>query len=179
VNETGTAASLERQCEEMAAILGVGGPVREEVLRAALADPTYAQHLLVCRGDDEFLGQLMANPPRAQEPADAGAIGTGALLRRAAESLARWAATGFSGVPQERYQARLESCAACPHLQAPPGRRAALYALAGAHAHDRSVCGRCGCGVAAKARRASDTCPEPHPERPGLNRWGDPIPATS
>lgn len=167
--------SVARQCIDMAAILGVAEPVREEVLRAAVADSTYAHNLLVCRGDQEYLQHLLAHPPHADAAQGAELIGAGTLARRAAESLVRWGKTGFSTVSEERYRKRLEACTECPHLQSPPTTRVALYALAGAAANDRTVCGKCGCVVTVKARRTSETCPDAHPDHADLNRWGDPL----
>ena len=170
-----TSGTIEEQCAELGTLLDLDGPVPEDVLRAAVHDVNYAHNLLVCRGNDDFLNYLIANPPKVDAAADANDIGTATLLARAAESLSRWAATGFSTVTKQRYSERLKVCASCPHLQAPPERRAVLYAIAGARSDSRDVCGKCGCVVTAKARRASDTCPDRDPERPGVNRWGEPI----
>jgi len=167
---------VAQQCVEIAAILGLAEPVREEVLLAAVADSTYAHNLLVCRGNQEFMDHLLANPPFVDATRGGEAIGTAALVRRAAESLVRWGKTGFSTVSAERYRERLAACNACQHLQAPPTPRAALYALAGAAANERTVCGKCGCVVTVKARRTSESCPDAHPNHAGLNRWGDPFP---
>lgn len=174
MEEATATKSIEQQCIEMAAILGMDEPVREEVLRAAVADSTYAHNLLVCRGNQEYLGHLLANPPRVATRSDAGALSTATLARNAAESLMRWARTGFSTVPDAKYQQRLEACEQCPHLQTPPEDRAVLYSIAGARVRDKTVCGKCGCVVKVKARRVSDTCPDSHPEKAGLNRWGEP-----
>lgn len=167
--------SMEKQLEEMAAILGLDRPVNERVLKAAVADSTYAHNLLVCRGEPAFMEHLLANPPSVDQDSDAGEIGTGTLVRRAADSLVRWAKTGFSTVTDDIYRKRLAACSACPNLKAPPGNQKVLYAVAGADADQRNVCGKCGCVVTVKARRGSDTCPDAHPEVSGLNRWDEPL----
>lgn len=169
--------NMEQQLIEMAAILGLDEPVSEEVLLAAVADSTYAHHLLVCRGEPEFMAHLLANPPRIDASKDTEAFSTAALLGKAADSLLRWAKTGFSTVTEAIYQKRLMACNACPNLKTPPKNQQSLYAMAGADANEQTVCGQCGCVVTIKARRVSDTCPDSHPNRHGFNRWDEPIPA--
>ena len=170
--------TMTQQRAEMAAILGLDQPVSEQVLKAAVNDEMYAHNLLVCRGEPGFMQHLLENPPVPAADSAAPAIGTTTLLRRAAESLTRWAKTGFSTVSEDIYQKRLAACDGCPHLTAPPaGYQQTLYALAGAP-QTRSVCGQCGCIVAVKARRSSDTCPDAHPIAAGLNRWDEPFSAT-
>lgn len=167
------AITLQQQQAELAAILGLDEPVSEEVLHAAVADSTYVHNLLVCRREPEFLAHLLANPPKVEASGGAEDFSTATLLVKAGESLARWAKTGFSTVSDEVYRSRLQRCSECPNLQAPPKNQQSLYALAGATANDRSVCGKCGCVVTVKARRTSDTCPDPHPGRAGMNRWNE------
>ncbi|MBZ5788750.1 hypothetical protein K8353_01395 [Burkholderia contaminans] len=165
-----------RQRAEMAALLGLDEPVSEQVFEAAIADETYAHHLLTCREEPAFLQHLLAHPPARQPAAQQAGHDTATLLRGAAQSLARWAKTGFSTVGAEVYQRRLAACGACPYLRKPPaGRNALLYAIAGAAADEQGVCGQCGCVVAVKARRSSDTCPASHPDTPGVNRWNEPL----
>lgn len=168
---------MKQQLIEMAAILGLDDAVSEEVLLAAVADSTYAHNLLVCRGEPEFMEHLLANPPQMDTSSDTETFSTADLLGRAAESLAHWAKTGFSTVSEEIYRKRLMACNACPNLRVPPENQRSLYAIAGADANKRTVCGKCGCVVTVKARRTSDTCPDPHPNRPGFNCWGEPLSA--
>lgn len=163
---------------EMGALLGLDGPVSERVFEAAIADETYAHHLLTCREEPSFLQHLLDNPPATQPAAQPANHDTTTLLRGAAQSLARWAKTGFSTVSEDVYRQRLAACGVCPNLREPPeGRNALLYAIAGAGADERSVCGKCGCVVSVKARRGSDTCPDAHPDAPDVNRWNEPLPA--
>lgn len=175
MGDRGMADNMQQQRVEMAAILGLDEPVSAEVLHAAVADSTYAHHLLVCRQEPEFMAHLLANPPGIDASNEAENFSTADLLARAAESLARWAKTGFSTVSDETYRNRLQLCAACPNLKVPPKDQQSLYAMAGAAANERSVCGKCGCVVTVKARRTSDTCPDPHPDRNGFNRWNEPL----
>lgn len=169
-----TTQSLEEQCTEMAAILGLEEPVSEQVLLSALANPVYAHNLLVCRNAPEFMQQLLKNPPAIKET-EGERPNTASLLSGAAKSFARWAATGFSTVSNETYERRLSACDTCPDLGVPPSKQGALYKIMGAKVDERKVCRKCGCVVAVKARRNTDTCPEPHPEHPGLNRWQEPM----
>jgi hypothetical protein len=166
-------STIEQQRDELAAILGLNEPVTEDVLQAAVADSTYAHHLLVCRGNAEYLDHLLANPPHVKSNGEIHSRTT--LVRRAAESLVLWARTGFSTVSEETYRKRLDACSDCPHLKTPPENRSVLYRIAGAAATDRAVCRECGCVVTVKARRVSDTCPVAHASRPGINRWDEPI----
>lgn len=166
---------LKQQCLEMGALLGLNEPVSEAVLKAALTDSTYAHHLLVSRGAPQFIQHLLNNPPQPAVSHQTESLTTSALLLKAGASLARWGKTGFSTVSDEIYQERLSRCSSCPHLKAPPEHQQALYAMAGATAKEKSVCGKCGCVAAVKARRPNETCPDAHPELAGLNRWNEPM----
>lgn len=175
MKEINTAHPLEEQCTEMAAILGLEEPVTAQVLLSALANPVYAHNLLVCRNAPEFMQQLLKNPP-AIIAEDGVVPSTATLISNAAKSFARWAATGFSTVSNETYERRLNACDACPDLNVPPPKQGALYKMMGAKVDERKVCRKCGCVVSVKARRNTDTCPEPDPQNPGFNRWQEPIP---
>ncbi|MBD0321453.1 MAG: hypothetical protein ICV87_14025, partial [Gemmatimonadetes bacterium] len=79
--------SIDAQREELGAILGLDGPVEEEVLAAAVANDRYARNLLLCRGRPELMGPLLASPPRpAVRP---GAV---ELAAEGARALLRWGA---------------------------------------------------------------------------------------
>ena len=171
MKESNPNLSLEEKCIEMGAILGLDDQVSEEVLFAALSDDTYAHNLLVCRGIPDYLNYLLENPPVIkQEP-----IPAITLVSRAAQSLVKWAGTGFSTVSDETYQRRLNACTACPDLRIPPDSQKTLYKLAGAQLNQRSVCIQCGCTVSVKARRSTDTCPAQDQANPRLNRWQEPF----
>ncbi|MES2134274.1 MAG: hypothetical protein V4506_18150 [Bacteroidota bacterium] len=165
--------SIEQQCREMAAILGLKEAVSEHVLRAAVLDPTYAHNLLVCKDDPGFLSHLLGNPPKPAVTDNTEPISTGVLLNRAADSLMRWVKTGFSRVSEATYQKRLSACSTCPHLIEPPEKQRSLYKVAGADENEKSVCGVCRCVVKVKAFRTSDTCPDADPLNPGFNRWNE------
>lgn len=166
-------STIEQQRIELAAILGLNEPVSEDVLQAAVADSTYAHHLLVCRGNAEYMDHLLANPPKLKSNGEVHSRTS--LVRRAAESLVLWARTGFSTVTEDVYRKRLDACGECPHLRTPPETKSMLYRIAGAAPGERGVCSECGCVVSVKARRVSDTCPVAHPSRPGINRWDEPM----
>jgi hypothetical protein len=101
-----------------------------------------------------------------------------ALLAKATGAFARWARQGFTRVEPEEFDRRYAACLACPHLTEPSD--AAVYKVAGPRTgDDRRICDACGCFVVPKARRTSEHCPVADPSRPGLNRWGQEMPAAS
>ena len=163
--------SITDQCARLGEILGLGAPVEEEVLAAALDHPSYATNLLVCRGTPALLQQLLAHPP-ARKGAD---IPLPTLLRRGAEALLRWGRSGFSTVAGDVLERRLDACGACPNLASPPEDKKILYRLAGTAAGARSVCRVCGCPVTRKAAMAFEACPDADPDNPGMTRWGEPV----
>lgn len=162
-------AGVGEKCREMGDLLGLGEPVREEVLYGALEDESYAHNLLVSRRHPAFLTHLLKNPPptaRRQEPSNF------ALVQRAAMAMWAWARTGFATVDDATFENRYGTCQQCPHLQAKPDKL--LHKIAGGEG-DGKVCGLCGCPALRKARLATEACPDPHPTKPGLNRWEQPI----
>ncbi|MFE2865914.1 hypothetical protein [Embleya sp. NPDC059259] len=170
-DETSTELTVQEQCVEMGRVLGIEGPVTETVLRAALDDATYVANLLTCRRDPVLLRYLLDRPPaRANEPTGAD------MLARGAAALARWARTGFTVVDDETRNRRLAACGQCPELRPGPegGSAGALLTITGVRASDKSVCGKCGCPVSRKTRLPSESCPSPHPQRPGTTRWEEP-----
>lgn len=163
-------ASLDARCRQLAELLELEDPVREEVMLAALADEQYARNLLTCRRAPALMEYLLANPPR-HAPAPTSTV---ELARRAASAFGRWAMAGFSTVDEATYRRRLDACASCPHLKAPDTHQRLYRAVSGGA--PPSVCGRCGCVVARKARLTSEHCPDVHPGDPALTRWGEPLP---
>lgn len=163
-------------------ILGVGRPLPAAVLRRAMFDSTFAHRLLVSRNAPGFLNALLDDPanakyappdvPAPEAPGEAPAASNLALLGRAARSLAKWGATGFTHADAETQSRRLEACGSCPHATQPPATLA--YRLAGG-GKGQGVCGLCGCPLARKARMSTEACPGEHPDRPGYTRWGDPV----
>jgi len=161
--------SLAQQCEHMRLVLGVEREVPEAALLAAVENPAYADNLLTCRRDPELLDYLLANPPpRRGGPSNVD------LMARGARAIALWAKAGFTVVDDATLRRRLEACGICPDLCKPP-RSSLLYRAAGADLDAKSVCGRCGCVVNNKARLPTETCPAPHPEIAGRNRWDEPL----
>ncbi|MBV9931265.1 MAG: hypothetical protein JO013_10010 [Alphaproteobacteria bacterium] len=160
-------------------ILGVGRPLPAAVLRRAMVDSTFAHRLLVSRNAPGFLNALLDDPANAKyappespaEVEEARDESGFALLGKAALSLARWGATGFTHADAETQERRLDACASCPNLRQPPSTLA--YRLAGGSG-EKGVCGLCGCPVQRKARMSTEACPDRHPERPGYTRWGEP-----
>jgi hypothetical protein len=167
----GEAVPVAEQCRQFGEILGIGEPVAESVLAAAIENPTYATNLLVCRGRPDLLATLLSRPPRRR---DAAAMSSGELMRKGVEALWRWGRTGFSVVEDAVLQRRLAACETCPNLSSPPADKKLLYVLAGSMGTRQPVCRRCGCVVTRKARLPGESCPDPHPELPGVSRWSEP-----
>lgn len=174
------APTLDDLTAHFGSLLGIGEPVPEDALRAAVDDPVYARHLMGSRGAPEVVRLLLRNPPPAESLAAAPASAApahdgrsaGALAVRAAAALGRWAAAGFRTVDEAALRRRLDACARCEHLSAPPEGR--LYRIAALGADDPRVCGLCGCVAANKARLPGEACPAPHATLSGLTRWAEP-----
>lgn len=167
--------ALEDLTAHFGTLLGIGEPVPEAALRAAVDNPVYARHLLGSRGAPDVVRLLLRNPPAPAAPPGAPAReghSAGALAVRAAAALGRWAAAGFRKVDEATLQRRLGACAGCEHLSAPPEGR--LYQIAALGADDPRVCGLCGCVAASKARLPGESCPAAHATLPGLTRWAEP-----
>jgi hypothetical protein len=148
---------LDDQREALGRILGLDGPVTEDVIVAAVEHDSYARNLLLARREPELLADLLQRPPRRPRK-----FGAGELAARGSRALLRWAGTGFTTVDDDTYARRLATCDVCPDL---------VRKEVG-----NPVCGRCGCRVRWKARLTSESCPAPSPADPGLTRWGDPVP---
>ena len=167
----GAAVPVAEQCRQFGEILGLGEPVAESVLAAAIENPTYATNLLVCRGRPDLLTKLLSKPPRRREAAE---MTSGELMRKGVEALWRWGRTGFSVVEDAALQRRLAACETCPNLSSPPADKKLLYVLAGS----LEASSRCAGAAAASspARRASRAIrPDPHPELAGVSRWSEPM----
>jgi hypothetical protein len=166
----GGQVSVEQGRERLGEMLGLGEPVSEQVLAAALHDRTYARNLLATREAPELLRPLLEMPPEAPEQPTTVAMASGL-----AKALARWASTGFTMVEEAVYERRLQACSSCPHeVQAVSHPK--LYRLV-AGAERPKVCGLCGCSIARKARLVSESCPAADEQHPGFTRWGEPVKA--
>ncbi len=162
---------LEEHCAELGALLGLDGPVAHAVVLRAGSDPDYARNLMLCRDNPMLRGVLLEQAQAAPAPAEVP--GSAALAVRAAKALLAWGRTGFGTADETMLAERLAACTACPDLRSAPDRLA--YKLAGKALRD-GVCGLCGCLVARKARMLDERCPSgAAPDRPGYNRWGQPL----
>jgi hypothetical protein len=159
---------LAQQCLEFGRSLGQQEAVSTDVFHAAMRDQTYAHNLRVASRTPMMLKMLLSSPPKPAQ--GARPFSSVELARKAAEALARWAKTGFSVVDKETSERRRQACSACPHLSAAPDL--AVYKLMPGSAR---ICSLCGCKVDFKLRMPSESCPAPHPEQPGMTRWGEPI----
>lgn len=149
-------------------LLGLPDPVSADVFVSAIEDPVYLDNLYISRGAPEFLGHLLAAPPRRHAVTDSPL----ALVKRASKALARWSNTGFTQVTTATYERRLDACRNCPHLVEPPPTM--LHRIGGSGIELKKICGLCGCFVDRKAKLASELCPSRSPELAGMSRWNDP-----
>jgi hypothetical protein len=173
IDESETVESLQ---QKIGAVLGLGRPVSEGVVRAVLADHRYGYHLIQCKETPVFLNHLLEHPPTtpAGEMPCVAEVSNGRLLAKAANAFLRWGLTGFQRVDDATFERRMAACRACPHLVLPPRR--VLYALATIGTEDENrVCELCGCVAARKARLPTETCPASSIQSPLVNRWGEPI----
>ncbi|NIK68670.1 hypothetical protein [Paenibacillus sp. BK720] len=179
---TGT---IEEQCRQFGSILGLDGPVSEEVLFAAVHDPSYAHNLLSARRSEMFLNYLLSNPPKVDSASEAETEATSAegnpsnmeLAKKVGHALWKWAKAGFATVEDEIYRKRMDACTVCPHSQSKPDKL--LYnALSKSAASDgtaEKICGKCGCVLSKKTKLPTESCPDNHPELAGMTRWEEPI----
>ena len=168
-------ASLAEGCSELGALLGLAGPVSEEVFLGAMQDPVYARNLIISRSAPAFLKVLLDKPPQPAPAATRSEKTNVELLAKAAKSLWNWTRSGMESVSDEVYRRRLQRCAACPHHTTAPDR--AIYRLGAAFTDDtqeRKICALCGCVTANKARMATENCPGDDPDHSGFTRWGEP-----
>jgi hypothetical protein len=166
-------------CLRLGTLIGLGGPVAPEVFARAAEDPDYARNLILCRNSPPLRDFLLEQAKGWAVPAvsQADDKSTLELAAHAAKSFWQWTKSGFAQVDEATYERRFAACIACPNLRPPPDRLA--YKLVGADADRRRVCGLCGCVASRKARLPHETCPAPHPERPSVNRWDEPIPVSA
>lgn len=180
--------SVEEQCERLGELIGLDGPVPADVLLSAIEDREYARNLMLCKDAPPLREFLVSNPTRragpaatATDSADAPAGGeprehsTRALIGSASKSFWAWTKSGFAVVDEDQYARRFGTCLECPHLIDPPRKR--VYEVIGAtgEREDKRVCELCGCVASRKARLPHESCPAPHAELAGLNKWGEPL----
>jgi hypothetical protein len=165
--------TLEQQCAELGRILMLDGPVSNIVMEAAIANPTYANNLLICRREPGLLQHLLSHPPKPKDE-----LSVSDLLSKGALALMNWARAGFTVVDDEVYRRRLEACQQCPELKTPAESKRLLYELVGVNGSDKAMCALCGCAVKRKARLTTERCPAAHPLMAGHTRWAEPISTT-
>jgi hypothetical protein len=163
---------LRQERLDFARSLGLKAPVSLAVLQAAMQDESYAHNLRVSSRTPALLKMLLAKPPDVRA---AGVRFTNAQLAgKALEAVGRWAKSGFSVVDAATLQRRREACDACPRRSPAPDQLA--YKLTPGAG---DVCAMCGCRIDAKIRLPSESCPDRHPTREGLTRWGEAIKRSS
>lgn len=177
--------SWEEVCERFGEYLGLDNPAPPEVVNRALKDDIFIHYLIVCRNYPDYLKKLLDDPKNKNFlNSDEELIGYAPkdekkklsnfdLVRRASHSLVKWAGTGFEPMNQQRYETRLDACRNCEHLVDPPKKL--VYKIKLKSNSDMRICNECGCVAARKARLPTESCPVPHPFRPGFTKWNEPV----
>ena len=166
--------------QELTALLGLGETVSDRAYFRAVNDRTYLHNLLCSRGTPllETLlndtGDYFSDKQPINHKNTKVNRSPDKLLLRFAKSMIKWGKSGFAKVDEATYNRRLAACSTCNLLSSVPNQF--LYKLVkNKHGHS-GICASCGCIVSKKALIATDTCPEKHPGKPGINRWGEPLP---
>jgi hypothetical protein len=171
---------------EFGRFLGIEEPVPSEVLNHALENANYAAYLLSVRNQPKYLN-ILFKAPLNNKDTQAGTDeqidkvdkntthehSNRELLGKAAKALVNWGKSGFKTVDEATFEKRFSACQGCPFLQAAPDKLP--YKIKLSKDSDMRVCGSCGCVAKRKAKLSSETCPEPLPENPELNRWHEKI----
>ncbi|MGD1856097.1 MAG: tetratricopeptide repeat protein [Leptolyngbyaceae cyanobacterium] len=95
------------------------------------------------------------------------------ILKKVSGALINWAKTGFSVVDDITYEKRYRACMRCPNMAAAPPKF--LYRVIRTEKANDKICQLCGCILSRKARIASESCPDVHPEHSMLTRWEEPL----
>jgi hypothetical protein len=168
--------TLQDRCLAFGKILGLDGPVSEDVLLAALEDSNYARNLLVSRASNDFLQMLLNNPPKQKNHAPK--FSNAELISKASKALFKWGMAGFSTVSESQLAKREAACLVCPNLIEPTNTLQKVSASSEVrdetgYRTGNKICSSCGCVVKNKMRLTTDTCPVAGQEAPGINRWGE------
>lgn len=179
------ASSFEDARASLGAMLGLAGPAPTEVTRRALVDTKYAMYLMMTRDSPSLRDKLLHHPENrlyqetSPEPAAAIAApaGVAEVSAKAAGALAKWALAGFKTADSETAARRWQACEACENLVDPPPNLlySTIKLIAG---KDSKICAACGCVARKKVVLFTESCPVADPERPGLTRWGEPMPSS-
>jgi len=164
---------VQEACAKFGQLLGLDGPVKPQVLYAAMEDADYARNLLLCRRNATMMASLLMQPTPVTAPATSVDKNHSSLqlIARATRSLVDWGKTGFSTTDATTYQKRLSACNRCDQLESAPDNL--MYKISLYKNEDKRTCKACGCVVSRKARLTSDTCPLEDAANPGFNRWGE------
>jgi hypothetical protein len=148
--------------------------VPEAVLERAIHDPLYLHHLLLVKDSRSLLEKLIHEVVEAPSTTYSGirqpnikeiANATQAILSAAAIPSLRTSDTEL--------KLRLDACYSCSNRVSAPNQ--GFYKISKI-AMGSEICSLCGCHIETKARLARERCPAPDEIKPGLNRWGQPIP---
>lgn len=168
--------TFEDKMLAFADLLGIKSALPENVLIAAMDNPTYARNLLNNRGNTNQLYDLINNPP--QTATNNHSFSNTELISKAGKALLKWGFAGFATVSEETLKRREDACLGCKNLVAPTRmlQRFSASSIISNEIGKRTgnkTCSACGCVVKNKMRLATDTCPVENPDSPGLNLWGE------
>lgn len=177
-----TINSVEEGCEKLSQFLSLDQPVSRDVFISTVEDPTYAGNLIMTRGAPAFFHQVLSHPTRTWKKSGSASDETSIeranleLLSKAAKSLWTWSRSGMVKVDDETYTRRLKACGACPHYIDPPIKLAyQVVSLFSKNNTNHKICNLCGCVTHNKARMATESCPDKHPDHQGYTRWMEPV----
>lgn len=138
--------------------------VTDRLLQKIATDSLFLHHLILCKDDPELQDILLRETAVIVETSESAKVAgsTPELIGRAGIALARWIASGFERVSEDKYVRRMEACNSCEHLSASPDK--AIYRLMGGVPEIKAICGLCGCDVRRKAWPVTENCPD--------GRWG-------
>ncbi|NNB93037.1 hypothetical protein HI113_03815 [Corallococcus exiguus] len=178
IEELRGASSEQELSARFGQFLGLSGGVPLPTLRRAIIDDRFALHLILSRNQPRALKMLFRDPRNTQyENTEAPEQHSNLeLLWKAGKAIAKWGATGFEKIDPKLFEDRFSACQGCEKLVEPPNR--VLYKVKLSGASDQRICSACGCVAARKARVPTERCPVADPTKPGLNRWGQPLPTS-
>ena len=168
--------SFEEVRDYLSILLNLRDPITRDVVFAAIDDPLYLHHLLVCRDEPKFLEVLIRSASETDFEANTKQEHNfQSLSTHAVKSFWNWAKIGFSFVDDSKLQSRLNACKSCPNFVVAPSNM--LYkVVAGSNVKERNmICQLCGCVVSKKALLPSESCPSRDPAKPQFTRWGESI----
>jgi tetratricopeptide (TPR) repeat protein len=95
------------------------------------------------------------------------------LIGKVSTAIWKWAKIGLATADEGTFHRRHDICMQCPNWRDAP--KTVLYQPITGNTPNEKICSLCGCVVSKKPWLASETFPDQHPIKPGLNRWEEPL----